>query len=208
MKATMLAFLLLCSVPAIASQLAITDSGDVVILKDDGTWEYQSNDDEIIKNIPTNKQEFKRPKTSNFCVKSKINNSSFWINPKKWGFGKATNVPVAEYQFNLKNEGLCGAVITENIEIPIETLSMLAFENMRRERPDAKIVNREYRTVNGIEVIYMIMEFKIEDVPYNFYGYYFSNSSGSTQLVAWTSSNLAEKYQSEITNFLNGLDLK
>jgi hypothetical protein len=51
----------------------------------------------------------------------------------------------------------------------------------------------------------MQMNGTIKGVNFTYNGYYFSNSSGSTQLVTYTAANAVAKYKSEINDFLNGL---
>ena len=82
---------------------------------------------------------------------------------------------------------------------------MSRVEISRPVYPDAKMVMQEYRVVNGKKVIYMQINGTIQGVNFIYNGYYFSNSSGSTQLVAYTAANAVAKYKPEINDFLNGL---
>ena len=202
--------LLLCvfSFNIAASKKAVTDEGDVVVLNDDGTWRYEdgkaSNDIEI----PINPNAFKKHNTSNFALKSTKTNSSFFINTKKWKFKKnEKGHDSAEYTFELKNSDLYGMAISEQIEIDVEELANIAFDNAKEAAPDAKVVKKEYRIVNGNKVIYMEMVGTIQSIKFKYLGYYHSNSSGSTQYLAYTSTNLVDKYKTEIDNFLNGLSV-
>jgi hypothetical protein len=155
--------------------------------------------------IETNENKFERPKDSSFLLKSNTNNTAYWINTNKWAFGKAKDNPDAEYDFELKGKALYGMTITEEIEIPFETLADTAFANVRSVAPNMKIVKQEYRIVNGNKVLYMKMNGTIQGVNGTCIGYYYTNSSGSTQLLTFTDSNLVAKYKSEIYDFLNGL---
>ena len=135
-------------------------------------------------------------------------NSSFSINPKKWKFKKNENGhESAEYTFQLKNGDLYGMAISEQVEIDVEELAKIAFDNARDAAPDTKIVKKEYRTVNGHKVIYMEMVGSIQSIKFKYLGYYYSNSSGSTQYLTYTSTNLVEKYKTEIDRFLNGFSI-
>jgi len=68
-------------------------------------------------------------------------------------------------------------------------------------------LKKEYRIVNGNKVIYMEMIGTIQSVKFKYLGYYYSNSSGSTQYLANTSTNLVDKYKTDINNFLNGFSI-
>ena len=67
-------------------QKALTETGDEVILYDDGTWKYTNQAETTF--IDTNKVEFKKNDNSTFLLKSKKFNIGVWINPKKWKFIK------------------------------------------------------------------------------------------------------------------------
>ncbi|NMP31832.1 hypothetical protein HII17_09670 [Thalassotalea sp. M1531] len=208
MKIFIVILLCLFSLNAFASQKAVTENGDVVILKEDGTWSYEEGKASAEIEIPVNTTAFKKDKKSNFALKSSKTNSSFSINPKKWKFKKNENGhESAEYTFQLKNGDLYGMAISEQVEIDVEELAKIAFDNARDAAPDTKIVKKEYRTVNGHKVIYMEMVGSIQSIKFKYLGYYYSNSSGSTQYLTYTSTNLVEKYKTEIDRFLNGFSI-
>lgn len=202
--------LLLCafSFSVIASKKAVTEEGDVVILNDDGTWKYEEGKASDDIEIPINSNTFKKHKKSNFALKSTKTNSSFSINPKKWKFKKNENGhESAEYTFELKDGDLYGMAISEQVEIGIEELANIAFDNAKEAAPDTKVVKKEYRTVNGNKVIYMEMVGTIQSIKFKYLGYYYSNSSGSTQYLAYTGTSLVKKYKKDINNFLNGFSV-
>ncbi|MCJ8268235.1 MAG: hypothetical protein MJK04_02425 [Psychrosphaera sp.] len=200
--------LLLCafSFSVFASKKAVTEQGDVVILNDDGTWIYEDGkasdaDDEI----PMNSNTFKKHNKSNFALKSSRTNSSFSIDSKKWRFKKNENGhESAEYTFELRKGDLYGMAISEQVEMDVEELVKVAFNNAKNAAPDTKMVKKEYRIVNGNKVIYMEMIGTIQSIKFKYLGYYYSNSSGSTQYLTYTGANLVDKYQTDIDNFLNG----
>ena len=205
MKNFIAMFLMLMMTPVLASQRAITDTGDEVILKNDGTWTYSSQAPKKSGKIKTNKTIFKKPKASGFQLKSKKNNSAFWINPAKWSFKKAVSNTEAEYEFQLKGKDLYGMAVTEEIQIALESLVDLALTNAQSAAPDARITKKEYRKVNGKKVIYMEIQGTIQSIKFTYMGYYYSNESGSTQLITYTATNLVPKYKRDVNDFLNGL---
>lgn len=190
---------------AVASQKAVTEQGDVVILNDDGTWVYQEGKPAKEQVITINPQNFSKPENSKFQLKSNRTNAAFWIDPKKWSFKKNANGhDSAEYTFNVKGQDLYAMVISEQLEIELEQLAVLALDNARNAAADIKVVNKEYRMVNGKKVIFMEMEGTIQSIKFTYMGYYYSDESGSTQYLAYTGSNLVKKHQKDIMNFLNG----
>jgi len=191
-----------------ANQTAVSDTGDIVILKSDGTWSYQSNENiKEFAEIPLNKKEFNKGKKASFNLKSQVTNSQFSFNPKLWSFEKEIG-DSHEYSFTLKGEDLYGMVITEGMELPIETLASAAMINFRSVAPAAKVIHKEYRVVNGNKVLYMETLAPISGVEFVYKGYYFSNESGSTQYLVYTSNGLAGKYKNETSEFLNGFSVQ
>ena len=192
----------------VASEKAFTSTGEIVILNEDGTWQYenQSLSRPGSKKIKTNTKKFKTPKKSNFPVKSKINSFGLKMNPAEWGFTKKGAInEEAEYEFRHKKLDIYAMAITESIEINLENLIEIAKENMEKAGSNVRVVNREYRNVNGEKVIFMEMAAVISGIKATYLGYYHSNSKGSTQLLAFTGTTLADKYKQDIFNLLNGL---
>ncbi len=188
-----------------AEQKAITDKGEEVILYDDGTWEYLNKSQDESSKISINNREFTKLKNATFLLKSKKNNIGLWIDPKKWKFKKAVSNEAAEYELSLKGKDLYGMIITERIEIPMESLVKIAIQNAQNVAPDIQVVNKEYRMVNGNKVIQIQMKGTMQGIKVVYYGYYFSNSKGSTQIVTYTSQGLFKSLLNEIEDFLNGL---
>ncbi len=183
---------------------AVTETGDQVILNNDGTWKYI--DESVIESlsIPENTKTFNKEKEASFLVKSKRTNVGVWINPKKWSFNSGKENEDSEFEFQLKGEDLYGMMIAEKMEIPLETLKQIALDNAKEAAPDIKIVKQEYRNVNGIKVLMLQMNGTIQGIKFVYYGYYYSNPSGTIQLMTYTGQNILNNYIDEIESFLNG----
>lgn len=206
MKKIILTVLILISVQLLHAQInALTETGDEVVLYENGTWKYIS--DTVVENeeIPVNEKEFVKGKKSTFLVKSKKVNVGIWINPKTWSFTKGTENDAFEYQFQKKGGDLYALLISEKLQIPIETLKGIAIKNAKSAAPDVKVTKEEYRNVNGIQVLMMQMSGTIQGLRFTYYGYYYSNSNGTIQLLAYTGENLFPDYLNDIEEFLNGL---
>ena len=190
-----------------ASQNAVTDNGSVVLLNDDGTWRYISNEgDKNNTTIAVNKGTFQKVDSQTFQVKSSKNKSAAWLDPRKWMFQKPdTGTSPAEYRFQLKAGDLYGMLITEQIEVELDRLPELAFEMLRRSAPNARLVSKEYRVVNDYKVVRMRVDASVQGINMSYIGYYTSDKSGSTQVVTYTATNLVEKNTPDIEEFLNGL---
>lgn len=188
-----------------SQQRAVTENGEEVILYDNGSWTYENEEEITHKEIPTNPSLFEKGKESTFLLKSNKMNMGFYLNPKTWSFKKATENEDAEYEFQIKDGDLYGMVITEKMEVPLESLKSIAVNNGKKVAPDLKIEKEEYRTVNGLKVLLLKMNGTTQGIKFTYYGYYFSSAQGSLQFITYTSQNLIDSYIPEAEKLLNGL---
>lgn len=187
---------------------AVTEAGDEVILYDDQTWSYVDQDSSDTEVIPLNETIFVKPDNSSFQVKSSKLASGLYLDPKAWSFKKATDNEAAEYEFSAKNKDLYGLWITEEISIPLETLGRIAVNNAREAASGLKVLNKEYRMVNGRKVLHIKMSGNIQGIDVTYHGYYFSDESGSSQVLTYTSTQLVEQYKQVMEDLLNGFSAK
>ncbi len=190
---------------SVAQTSAITDKGDEVVLYDDGTWKYVNDDNQPLM-ITLNEEEFIRPKSSSFKLKSDIVSMNFWFNPKLWSFGKAKNNPAAEYELQLKGQDLYAMIICEKVEIPLVSLKSIAYENAKLNAPDLVIVEQDYRMVNGKKMLFLQMDGTIQGIKFSYFGYYYSSASGTIQFLSYTSQNLLKEYRQICEDLLNGME--
>ncbi len=183
---------------------AVSETGDQVLLFENGTWEYVNTKDLEAKEIPLNPTNFTKPKEADFLLKSTKINVGFWLNSKKWKFHKAVNNEEAEYEMQLKGGDLYGMILTEKIEMPITTLKKVVLENAKGVAPDIKIIKEEYRVVNGIKVLLLQLNGTMQGLKFSYYGYYYSFEGGTVQFITYTAQNLLEDYVPEIEKLLNG----
>ena len=206
MKSFSILFLFLSLPVCLSAQTrAITDTGQEVVLNSDGTYTYVSDEEAAAVDIPINPEEFSKSESASFLLKSKRINVGFWLDPKLWSFGKPEDNPDAEYEVVLKGEDLYGVIITEKIEVPLETMKNIALQNARQIAPDVHVVKQEYRMVNGQKVLYLELYGTMDGMKIAYSGYFYSNSSGTVQFITFTSQNLLEEYREASQQLINGL---
>lgn len=205
MKTLLLAGSLLLSSYLLNAQInAVTASGDEVILYYNGTWRYVNDSTVENSEIKTNNTPFEKDKKQTFLVKSNKVNVGVWINPKEWSFIKGKEGDAFEFQFRKKDGDLYAMLITEKMEMPIETLKKIALNNARSAAPDIRMIQDEFRTVNGKKLLMMQMNGTIEGLRFTYYSYYYSSPGGTIQLITYTGENLFNGYLKDIEQFLNG----
>jgi hypothetical protein len=206
MRRIVLTGLILFTFQFVQAQInGITETGDEVVLFDDGTWKYVTDSVSENSTIPVIETEFLKDKKSTFLIKSKKLNVGIWINPKTWTFSKGTEEDAFEFQFEKKSGDLYAMLITEKIQVPLDVLKGIALTNAKSVSPDIKVIKEEYRTINGIKVFAMQMSGTIQGMRITYYGYYYSNAKGTMQLLTYTGENLFNDYLVDIELFINGL---
>ena len=184
---------------------AITENGEEVVLFQNGQWEYTTSNEVIEEEILMNPVKFTRPTTSTFLLKSTKLNVGTYLDSKKWTIEKGKGDDAFEYQLTLNQGDLYAMMITEQVEIPLESLKEIALDNARDVAPDVYVVKEEYRMVNGLRVLMLQMNGTLSGIKFSYYGYYFSSEKGTIQFIGYTSQNLLAKYQKTMEDLLNGL---
>jgi len=206
-KSILLCLLVLFAITSFSQKKAVTETGEEVILYENGTWKYVNDSARLKNDITVNPKPFKKSPNSTFLLKSTKTDIGIWIDSKKWSFKKASSNEDAEYELDLRGKDLYGMIITEKIEIPLETLKGLAYDNAKAVATDLEIVKQEYRTVNDIKVLCMQMNGNMQGVKFTYYGYYFSNAKGTVQFLTYTAQNLLKELLPDAEELLNGLVL-
>src|SRR5271157_2927166 len=162
-----------------ADRKAKTEDGKEVILRDDGTWVYA----DVVKNDKKEgqepKKEFKKPVNAKLQYKGKRGTLALYLVPGVWEKMENPLSPAAEVGFRYKDGDVYAIVIAERIMVPLETLKQFALTNARRLDDKARIIKEEKRTVNGNEVLCLILNAKPQGVPMTYYNYYYSGKEGA-----------------------------
>jgi len=95
-------------------------------------------------------------------------------------------------------------LLTESIQIPIESLRFIALSNGKKVAPDLVIVKEEYRMVNGLKMLMLQMDGTIKGIQFSYYGYYYSNDKGTIQFITYTSQSKLLELKSFCEELLNG----
>lgn len=194
------ALIIICN----AQKKAVTETGDAVFLYPDGTWKYVKSENNI-DTIKTNLTKFNKSADATFLLKSKNGINGFWLNPKKWTFGKSISNSQAEFEFSLKGESLQGIVLIEPTEIPLESFKSIAIENAKVSIPDIHIIHQEYRIVNGLKILFLQLEGTTSGMKIIYSCYYYSGSNTSIQFLTYTYQNVFNKYSKVAEDLLNGI---
>lgn len=200
---TVLILLLLFALPLIADQTATTQDGRLVILHDDGTWEYA----EVHPSMTSLKHPYIKSERATSLYKGEIVPYELWVDKSRWKQAAQGENPDAEYEFEHVNTILYGVVIAERLYIPLGGLKKIVLDNARKAAPGASVVFEQPRIVNGMEVFSMLIDVPIEEYQLNFKFYYYlysKKSYGTVQVLCYTLDEEFEEFEEEMIEFLNG----
>ena len=112
------------------------------------------------------------------------------------------------YQFAHDSNAAYTRVISERVEIPIDKFGDVALANVRKADPNARETQRGWRTVNGKRLLYLEFEATLNNLPITYYGHYYSDPSGSVQIIGWTHKTVIDAYRDDIEMFVSGFQVK
>ncbi len=204
MKYTFFACFFLLWFNTYSQQTAVTKDGKTVLLNDDGTWKYVIDVDQV-KLPDSSLKKYSKPTLAKTLLASERTDHGVWYNPSKWTLMDIKPSEASEYFLKLKNEdGYC-ITVTEKIEIPLDNFKNIVVKNMEMRGVNSiEFQKEEYRIVNNVKVLHLEFSTKVQGINLLYSGYYFSNESGTSQILCYTSTNLFKQYKNEFENILNG----
>ncbi|WP_234111312.1 MULTISPECIES: hypothetical protein [Chryseobacterium] len=211
MKKTTILITLLLNTLVISQTKAVTENGKEVVLFENGTWKFVNESDvKSLETIITNETIFEKSRDATFLIKSKKIDAGLYFNPIKWKIATNTNkaLPYSEYIFTHQNNlnNVMALMSTENIPIStFRNLKELILSNIQKNADYFRLKDSEYRTVNGLKVLYLRYALNTKGIDFEYAGYYYMNDEGYTGVIGFTSQRDFEKYLPEILKLINGI---
>ena len=91
--------------------------------------------------------------------------------------------------------------------MPLEVMPDVALANAREVDPNVTAIREGSRVVNGVTMLFMEYEATVGGVPFVFVAHFFSDTSGTVQIIAWTGRNLLAEYRDTIERFVSGFEV-
>ena len=185
---------------------AVTDEGKEVILFADKTWKFVNESDEAILNdLPENEDKFLKERSSTFLVKSKKINTGLYIDPKKWQIKTVDDSPLVDYQFAEKSGNGYGLFGSEKSNIANYTIYKdILINTLQKKVSFFKLLRSEIRTVNDKKVLFLRYKVNIQNLDFEYVGYYMITEQGLSQVVCYSSDKMFEEFLPGFMQFLNG----
>jgi hypothetical protein len=98
-------------------------------------------------------------------------------------------------------------VIAERIAVPHGSVEDIALANAQSVDPKARIVFRQQRRINGVDVRFLKIEADVNAVPMVYWGCFYGGEYGTVQVVTYTAKSRLPEYEKEFMDFLNGFSV-
>jgi hypothetical protein len=95
-------------------------------------------------------------------------------------------------------------VIAERIDVSRGSLEDVALANAQAVDPKAKVVFRDQRRVNGVDVRFLKIEADADAVPTAFWGCFYGGEYGTVQVVTYAAKTLLAERKDDFMELLNG----
>lgn len=152
--------------------------------------------------VPSSASREAMPKAGLLLLNSRM---SVKYDPNKW---KQQRVDaVGHFTFTHSSGDGYAMVIAERISAPIDSLPDIVLSTIQSKDPNAAIVFKEKRKVNGTDVWFMKLETELNGIPLVYCGYYYGGKGGTVQVVAFTGKSLFSEFEKDFMDFLNGLSI-
>jgi hypothetical protein len=194
---------------ACAQVKGVTEDGNDVILFDDGTWKFVNESDaQTLEKIDENPAVFGKSKDQSALLKSSRLDAGLYYNPKKWRISSQAVGSHIEYFLRDKNaeNPLFGFITTEKLQITdLKSLKNLMLANIQRNVDFFRLKQSEYRTVNGLKVLYLRYAANVKGLDFEYGTYYYLTNSGYCAVVFYSAQSEFEKNAAAAEQFLNGI---
>jgi hypothetical protein len=125
---------------------------------------------------------------------------------QKWK-EKISDRPGRKQLEHVKGEGFA-LIIAEGLQVPLDSLPDIVLTNAQHASADAKIIFREKKVVNGVEVWHLKTQATLKGIPFTYDGYYYGGKAGTLQLITYTGTSLFDQYEKDFSELLSGLHIK
>ena len=119
---------------------------------------------------------------------------------------QATDIDGGRQFFN-ESESCFVVLIEEASQIPIESMPEIAVLNFREVGTDVKEIRRGERNINGNRFTFSEYRGSVDGLDITFLGLFYSDASGTLQIVGWSTSNIFEDKRGKIERFASGFFL-
>ena len=107
-----------------------------------------------------------------------------FFDAKTWEYKRINPAKAREYEFWTKWGNGIAINTTEERQVKLDQLHLIAASNAIKMVPDIRVTSEEIRKVNDSDVLATNFEGTINGTQHAFFGYYYSGSVGTVQFLS------------------------
>jgi tetratricopeptide (TPR) repeat protein len=138
-------------------------------------------------------------------IKAPFGDFAIWIDSSEWR--QVPSDAPGTLEFNAMNGEGFAKVITERLGVRTEALPKIALTMAKNADPNMRISLWEKRVVNGHELIALQLEGTVKSIPIKYYDYYYGGTSGTLQVMTFTTASAFDRQAEAFTRFLDGIEI-
>ncbi|TGN00152.1 hypothetical protein [Leptospira dzoumogneensis] len=206
MKKIKFLILFCAATAAFADETVYTKTGKKIVLKENFTWQYAPEPKVDPSKKSNSARSILKGTDQTNLLKSKSGIYSVFYNPTLWT-SITENHEFAEFHFVNQARTGNAMVIYEGLEIPLESFPELVLLNVVKTDPDARIINIEDCSVNGVAGKIVTYTAQIKGLRFIFYSFLASGNFGSIQFSTFTLESQFEKEKANFEKVISGFVL-
>ena len=114
---------------------------------------------------------------------------------------------VGARQFFNESESFFITLVDEASQIPIDSMPDIAVLNARELGADVTEIRRGERNINGNRFTFIEYSASVSGFDLTYLGLFYSDASGTLQILGWSTSNIFEDTRGKIEQFASGFSL-
>lgn len=138
-------------------------------------------------------------------LKALNSDAILWLDPAKW---KHSGTEGIRMTLQATDGAGFGFVVSEPVGgIPTDAMEEAILVNARRMDPDASLVRKELRQVNGRQILYLEYKATVNKIPLYLWNYAFGGEKSNLQVICTTVQSSAAGRAADCIEMLNGLQV-
>lgn len=182
---------------------ATTPDGHTVLLHSDGRWTYHKTPARPEASVPA----YVRPDSANTFVSGETVPYGIWLDRTVWQGEAKPSQAAVERRFTHTSGKAWAAVIAEPTWLTTEAVTQFILASAKRHLPDATLLQRETRLINGHAVVFLRIIGTSRGVAYTYLTYDYAGPVGTVQVYTWAATPHLRYYQRDMLDFLNGFEI-
>jgi hypothetical protein len=156
--------------------------------------------------LPLQLPSYTKPPSATTRIQTAVRDYALWIDGTKWKVNQFYSL--GELRLSHVGGDIKVNIDSDRLAAPTSMLRDMVLKGIKKADPNAQAIYEEQRIVNGRQILPIQFLVSTDGESFRVLGYYHGGSSGSIQVIAYTSDSKFGQNLGEITELLDGLEVK